>query len=351
VLLLSLLILFGGLYYELVVERNTDLASGRNREPVEQEIQEILFFYAVPSVMVTLLGGWWLMRSSLRPVSNLTSIAERLSAQNLKERVPRSGNGDELDRLTEVFNSVLQRLEASFAREREFTLHASHELKTPLTILRSQTESFLRDPALSKAQQEMLGDHLDEIQRLAAIVDDLSLLAKADAGQLRLTMERINLGTLVSDAIADTALLGESSKIQVSAENDSECWINGDRHRLRQLLLTLSDNALKYCQTGGSIRSHLAQVNGFACLEMVNTGPGIPPSQIERVFDRFFRGDPAHGTYTEGSGLGLAIAKWIVGAHGGTIQIRSVPNQATTIQVLLPLAGTPSSVPITRVSN
>lgn len=339
VLLASLLVLFAGLYYELVLERNNDLAEGRAREPVETEIQEILTYYAIPSVIMTLVGGWWLMKRALQPISHLTIIAEQISAQNLGQRLPRTFNNDELDRLTEVFNKVMDRLEASFAREREFTLHASHELKTPLTILRGQIETSLGNPALAPTQRDQLADHLDEIQRLACIVDELALLANADAGQIQLQMAPVRFNDLVADTTADAQLLGETTKITVSLHDEAPCHILGDRHRLRQLLITLADNALKYCPEHGRIQIRLRPNNGMALLEISNTGPGIPESQLPKVFDRFFRSDPAHGTRIEGSGLGLAIAKWITQAHAGTIEIRSIPHLETTISVQLPLAA------------
>lgn len=339
VLLGSLLVLFAGLYYELVVERNNDLAEGRAREPVEKEIREILAYYAIPSVIMTLVGGWWLMKRALQPISNLTTIAEQISAQNLGQRLPRTFNNDELDRLTEVFNKVMDRLEESFAREREFTLHASHELKTPLTILRGQIETSLGNPTLPATQKDLLADHLDEIQRLACIVDELALLANADAGRIQLRMEPVLFNDLVADTAADAKLLGEAAKIAVDYAPGAPCHVLGDRHRLRQLLITLADNALKYCPEQGRIQFRINPANGMALLEISNTGAGIPESQLPKVFDRFFRCDPAHGTRIEGSGLGLAIAKWITQAHFGSIEIRSIPNQETTVSVHLPLAA------------
>ncbi len=335
-LLASLLVLCGGLYYELIIERNADLAAGRQREPVEHEIDEVLLYYAIPAVLVTLGGGWWLMRKALSPVRRLTAAAEGISARTLGDRLPRTGNGDELDRLTEVFNAMLGRLEASFAREREFTLHASHELKTPLTIMRGQVETALRDGSPTPSQGELLGDHLDEIQRLAAIVDSLSLLAQADAGLVEFRREPVRLDELVHDACADARLLGEAAGLTVVPGEVQTLSVMGDRRRLRQLLLALTDNALKYNHRGGIIRFTLLRSGDRAELSIVNTGPGIPADKLPRVFDRFYRCDPAHGSTVEGSGLGLSIAQWIVTSHGGDIRLASRMGEDTTVTVQLP---------------
>jgi signal transduction histidine kinase len=338
VLLATLGLLGGGLYYELVIERRQARAEGHRQVPVREEINEVLGFYALPALLITVLGGWWLTRKALAPVAALTEAVATTHAQNLRARLPRSGNGDELDRLTEVFNGMLGRLEDSFAREREFTLHASHELKTPLTVMRGQVETALRDEALTPAQRELFTSQLEEIQRLAGIVEGLSFLAKADAGQLKLGQEPVRLDELVEDSFADAQILARPTDLRLTLESCEPATVTGDRHRLRQLLLILTDNAIRYNISGGSFRLGLRRQPRAAELILTNTGYGLSEDQIPRVFDRFFRGDPAHNPNVEGSGLGLSIAQWIVTAHGGTIHFLSNLNQLTTVTVRLPLA-------------
>ena len=212
----------------------------------------------------------------------------------LRDPLPRTGNGDELDRLTEVFNGMLARLDDSFNRTREFTLHASHELKTPLTILCGETETGLRDESLSAAERERAASLLDELRRLARIVDGLTLLAKADAGQVALKLEPVRLDELVRDNFADAQILAEPHGIQVELAACEEITVRGDRHRLRQLLLNLADNAVKYNQPQGRVTMSLRRAGGTAEFTIANTGAGIPPEVLPRVFDRFYRGDPAH---------------------------------------------------------
>ena len=258
--------------------------------------------------------------------------------RNLRDPLPRTLNGDELDQLTKVFNDSLARLDDSFKRIHEFTLHASHELKTPLTVLCGEIETTLRDETLLPAERERLLSQLDEIRRLSKIVDGLTLLAKADAGQVAMQFETVRLDELVRDNFADAQILAEPLGIKVELASCEEIFARGDRHRLRQLLLNLADNAVKYNQSQGRVTMNLQRDGNFAEFAITNTGAGIPAEVLPRVFDRFFRGDPAHSQTVDGCGLGLSIAQWIVSAHNGTIKIESAPSKPTTVAVRLPLA-------------
>jgi signal transduction histidine kinase len=336
VLTVSLLVIGVGTYREL----DEQLRRDHRRGPAEHailETGELLFQVGLPAVLLGLAGGWWLTRRALGPVAALTDAVTKIHERNLREPLPRTGNGDELDRLTEVFNGMLARLDDSFNRTREFTLHASHELKTPLTILCGETETALRDESLSPAERERAASLLDELRRLARIVDGLTLLAKADAGQITLTPEPVRLDELVRDNFADAQILAEPQDIQVELAVCEEVSVRGDRHRLRQLLLNLADNAVKYNQPQGRVTMSLRRAGGTAEFTIANSGPGIPPEILPRVFDRFFRGDPAHSPTVDGCGLGLSIVQWIVSAHNGSVKIESVPSKITTVTVRLPL--------------
>jgi signal transduction histidine kinase len=233
---------------------------------------------------------------------------------------------------------MLARLDDSFNRTHEFTLHASHELKTPLTVLCGETETALRDESLSVAERERAASQLDELRRLARIVYGLTLLAKADAGQVALKLEPVRFDELVRDNFADAQILAEPQGIRVELKGCEEITVSGDRHRLRQLLLNLADNAVKYNQPQGQVTMSLRRADGAAEFTIANTGAGIPPEVLPRVFDRFYRGDPSHSPTVDGCGLGLSIAKWIVSAHNGTIKIESMPDKITTVTIRLPLA-------------
>jgi signal transduction histidine kinase len=332
-LLLSILVIFVLALDELREQKRGE------KQPNEGlgELVGIVVWVGIPAVLLSIGGGWWLMHKALAPVATLTEAARRVTERNLNQELPRTRNGDELDQLTEVLNAMTARLNQSFTRIREFTLHASHELKTPLTILCCETESEMHNESLNSAQCERSANRLDELRRLARIVDGLTLLAKADSGLIPLSHAPVRLDELVRDSFADTQVLAQASGVTVEMTSCEETIVLGDAHRLRQLLLNLVDNAVKYNQPGGSIAMALRRKNGSAELVIGNSGPGIPPETLPHVFGRFYRGDPAHSHEVEGCGLGLSIAQWIVTAHSGTIQIESVPLGLTTVTVRLPL--------------
>jgi signal transduction histidine kinase len=338
VLTASLVLISGGAFNE-IYEQLRHSHHPRSERHALDETEELFFAVGLPAVLLGLAGGWWLTRRALAPLSGLIQAAERTDERNLNQALPRTGNGDELDRLAVVLNDMNARLNDSFARIREFTLHASHELKTPLTVMHSELETALRDETLTRPQRELFLSQLDEVQRLSKIVDGLTLLTKADAGQVRLSREPLQLDELVRDAHADAVILAEPQGLQVELAACDPLRVNGDRHRLRQMLLNLADNAVKYNQPGGSVRMALRQKSGSAQFVIENTGPGIPPNGVNRVFERFYRGDAAHGNIVEGCGLGLSIVHWIVGAHGGSIQVHSEPPARTAVTVMLPIQG------------
>jgi signal transduction histidine kinase len=344
ILLVGLSLIAGWTYYEMVVEHPSmaGVLATEGYTPMD-EFWEVMLYGGLPAVAVALVGGWFLMGRVLKPLATLTSAMERVQLNTLGQPLPRKGNQDELDRLTDVFNRMMTRLNDSLSRIREFTLHASHELKTPLTIMHGEIEIMMSDPSVTPAQREVLASQLDEIQRLSKIVEGLTLLAKADAGQIALAREDVQLDEIVQDSFTDAVILAQPQKINVTLNSCEKLALRGDRHRLRQLLLNLTDNAIKYNQPEGRVEIGLVRKSQNAELTIANTGKGIPAPALGRVFNRFFRGDESHNSETEGCGLGLSIAEWIVKAHGGSIQIASEPEQTTTVTVRLPLADVPAA--------
>jgi signal transduction histidine kinase len=346
ILLTAFLLIGGWAYYEIAVEHPVVAkALAAEGHSALEELGEILLFGGLPALIIALVGGWFLMRRALAPVASLTSTVEHIHSDTLSQQLPRSGNGDELDRLAEVFNSMMKRLDDAITHIREFTLNASHELKTPLTIMRGEIETRLRDAVTTPADLEFLAGQLDEIARLTKIVDGLILLAKADAGHVTLAREPVRLDELVRDNFADAQLLAQPGSVQVRLDSCVETLVNGDRHRLKQLLLNLTDNAIKYNQPGGFVTISLTKSNTSARLVIANSGPGIPPEKLPRVCDRFFRGDLSHSARVEGCGLGLSIVQWIVKAHAGSIQVSSELGKITTVTVNLPLDTTAETRP------
>jgi signal transduction histidine kinase len=212
-------------------------------------------------------------------------------------------------------------------------------LKTPLTVMRGEMETALREGGMAAEHQEMLATQLEEIQRLAKIVDGLALLAKADAGQMPLQRSPVRLKELVEDSFADAQILAQPRHVTVELKTCENVTVLGDRNRLRQLLLNLTENAIKYNERDGKVNIALTRNNGTVELTISNTGPGIPPDKLPRVFERFFKVDDSHKAGMESCGLGLSIAQWIVKAHRGSISIASEPGQWTTLSVMLPASA------------
>ncbi|HUR47629.1 MAG TPA: histidine kinase dimerization/phospho-acceptor domain-containing protein, partial [Candidatus Saccharimonadales bacterium] len=218
-LVLSLVAMMVVLHYEWKEQLDTIRKEHREPDPVWEEAGEVALYYGLPTTLLLLAGGWYVMRKALAPIGTLTGAIERIHLQNLKERLPRNHQGDELDRLTEVFNAMMDRLEKSVENIREFTLHASHELKTPLTIMRAEMELALRQGSAPAEHRDLLANQLEEIQRLAKIVDGLALLAKADAGQMPLQQDPVRLKELVEDSFADAQILAEPRQVKVKLES------------------------------------------------------------------------------------------------------------------------------------
>jgi len=302
--------------------------------PLEEAL-EIVLYAGVPAVLIGLFGGLTLVRRALRPIQELTEALEKTDVSNLSNPVPRSGNGDELDRMTAVFNRMKERLGLSFTQAREFTLNASHELKTPLTVIHGTLEQMATNEQAAEVDRERAASLLEEVQRLSSIVGQLSFLARADAGLLPSAREPVALDDLVRDLAEETMILASGSEISVTLGECQPVSVSGDKMRLRQLLLNLADNAVKYNERGGCIEMSLVRQNDAAVFTITNTGPALPAELRARVFERFFRGDLAHNSAIEGSGLGLSIAKSIVEAHLGVISYDVLPDGRTRVVVTI----------------
>lgn len=332
VMFISAILTGGGMYYELVYERNATRAQQKPEEPMEEELGEIFLYFFLPAMVATVLGGWWLLRRSLKPLDQLTTAAERINAENLREPLPRTGNGDEVDRLSEVLNAMNQRISGTLHEIHDFMLHASHELKTPLTILHSEIETALTNA--SEEQRETFVSQLDEILRLTRIVEGLNLVARTNSGQTQLAQDSIAFHEIVRDMAEDASALARPGQISVRTEEINPGWIIGDRHRLRQMLLNLVDNAAKYNEVGGSIRISSRSIDGKVVFEIANTGNGISSGDLQNVFKKFYRGP--RSSDRAGLGLGLTIAQAIVKAHRGEIAVDNSKSGWTIVRVTLP---------------
>lgn len=302
------------------------------------EAREVVLYAGIPSLLIGIVIGVVALRPALRPIRELTAALEKTDVSNLSELVPGSGNGDELDRMTSVFNLMKQRLGSAFTQMSEFTLHASHELKTPLTVMHGTLEQMLSATSPATPDADRIASLLEEVQRLSGIVGQLSFLARADANMIEMPGDPVALHEIVKDLAEEAAILASGHDIDVRLLKCEAVTINGDRMKLRQLFLNLVDNAVKYNQPGGFVELSLAVHEGHVDTVITNQGNALPPDEVARVFDRFYRGDPSHNRSIEGSGLGLSIARSIARVHHGEIFYEVMPDSRTQVRVRLPLA-------------
>jgi len=292
---------------------------------------------------VALGGGSLLVRQSLSPVDRIAVTAERISSQNLGERLPVPKTGDELERLSLSLNRMIQRLEAAFQYSRRFVADASHELRTPLTVLRGELESLAQEPQLTQPWRDRLGSTLEEVERLTNIVEGLFAISRLDAGEAAAEWVKFDLGQLVVGTADQMALLAEDKQIRVTCRVTDPVWVEGDRARMKQVMVNLLDNAIKYTPPGGAITLTVCAQGAHALLEVADNGVGIPAEALPRVFERFFRVDPTRSREHGGAGLGLSIVKSICTAHQGQVTVESAPGRGSLFRVELPLAVAPAA--------
>jgi two-component system, OmpR family, sensor kinase len=310
----------------------------RDIQPVEKQLVLLLAIANPVALLLASLGGLWLANKALSPVDRLTRAAERIGRGNLSERVEEHRSQDEIGRLAATFNQMISRLEQAFERERRFTADASHELKTPLAILRGDIEVALRRERTPEEYQRVLQSSLEEISRLTKLTEDLLTLARSDADESVLELEQVQLDQLASEARAYIAPLADSAGVALTYDAPaSPVAVRGDQKRLKQLLVNLLDNAIKYTPTGGSARLSLSVEDSCAVIEVSDTGRGIPAAALPHIFERFYRQTDPRDSRVTGFGLGLAISKWIVDAHGGSIEVDSREGQGSRFTVRLPL--------------
>ena len=281
-------------------------------------------------------GGYWLSGHALKPVHNLVLSTREITERNLSKRIPVPAARDELRELSETINAMLARLEAAFTRITRFTSDASHELRTPIAVIRTTSEVILERDRSVQEYREMVGQILQESEFTSTLIEQLLTLARADADTELLLLESMDLRALVEELDPASKALADRRSIHWSAEIPNEpVVILGDRPHLRRLLLILVDNACRYTDKDGSVRLKLTAHAGEAILEVTDSGIGIPPEDLLQIFDRFYRASNARFFDQDGSGLGLSIANWIVTTHGGTLTAHSTVGSGTTMSIYL----------------
>ena len=286
---------------------------------------------------LAILGGYFLLGRALRPVDEIVGAAERITFKNLNQRLPVPATGDEFERISQALNRMIQRLHEAFQIANRFSADASHELRTPLTIIRGELEILLKGASLPPESKDRVADILEEVERLARIVEGLLLVSRLEAGEAQMKREAIDLGELVGSTADQMELLSQDKLLVVKREIEPSVLVEGDKVRLKQVVVNLLDNAIKYTPEGGSIVLKIRRADRRAILEVIDTGIGIRREALPHIFGRFFRSNEAKASRLDGAGLGLSIVASITEAHGGAVTAESSENQETTIRVELPL--------------
>lgn len=330
------------LYYQMVRFRDVPLfviQCGVSIQEVRDTLHRLLLIISISIPMalaLAFMAGWFMAKNSFRPLDLMIREARQITGPDIRGRLPRTQSGDELDRLAETLNEMMDRIEASQKMIREFSSDISHELRTPLAIIRGEVDLALRRVRSAEDLNKTLKVIEGEVNELIRLVDDLIFLVRTDAKQLHFQMLDVSLSSIVSLVVERFQEHAAQKEIKIEAKVMPDIVIRGDAVYLKRIFNNLMDNALKFTPERGSVFVSLSRSNQAALFEIKDTGMGIEPEKIEKLFSRFYRTDAAR--QFEGSGLGLNIAKAICDAHHGTISIQSQLHQGTTVKVSLPLS-------------
>jgi heavy metal sensor kinase len=313
-----------------------------NTEPFDQALdgfQHILEGTLPALVILASLTGYWLSGRALSPVKEIIRTARGIGVQDLAGRVIVPQPQDELRSLSETLNDMLARIESSVKRITQFTADASHDLRTPLALIRSNAELALRRSRTAEEYRETLSRILAASEETTHLIENLLTLARADAGAEGLLFGRTDLLAQVQKAAEEARILASTKGIQISEESSpGPVWVSADERALQRLLLIVLENAVKYTPEGGHIGIHLAGEQGSAIAEIRDSGIGISEKDLPHIFERFYRADQARSREPGGSGLGLAIARWIVEKHGGRIEAQSTLGSGSVFRLHFPRA-------------
>jgi heavy metal sensor kinase len=300
---------------------------------------ELLLYLAIPSLLIcAALGGYWISTRALAPVDQITKTARTIGAQNLSSRLVVPATGDELQRLSETLNGMLDRLELSFKKITQFTADASHELRTPVAVMRTRAELSLRKARSPEEYRDVISEVLTELEKTSGLIEQLMFLARADSGAETLHFSPTNVTEVLREACHQGSALAEAKQIVFQEQISSDSmWIRGDASSLRRLFLILIDNAVKYTSANGQVEVSLHRNDGYAIAQVRDTGIGIAETDLPNVFERFYRADKARTRELGGVGLGLSIGRWIAEVHSGSIEVQSAPGRGSVFQIRLPI--------------
>ena len=282
------------------------------------------------------VGGYVMASRLLKPVAAMAQKADKISAENLSERLPVENPQDEFGKLAEVFNRTLGRLQDAFERLQKFTADASHELRTPLTALQSVGEVALQENLDAEAYRDRIGSMLEETAHLTSLVESLLLLTRADSGRLLLNRKEQNITAIVERAVDDMRVMAEEKGQSLTTDLAGDIRISVDEDTFRRALVNILDNAIKFTPHGGAVTVRLKENACEIVIEVSDSGPGIAAEHEAKIFDRFYRVDKDRSRDAGGTGLGLAIAKWAVEANGGRLELENRAPHGSTFRIVLP---------------
>ena len=327
----SLLSPGGGRTYLLQVGVSLDTI-----DSARQRFVRLLLWSLPTGAFLALILGRWMAARALAPLARMAEATRGIDVAGLERRIPVRGARDELDEVAHAFNETLARLEQAVAEMRQFSAAIAHELRTPLAVLRGQTELALMQARSAEDYQRALRDQLEELDTLSRLVSQLLTLARAEAGEIPLAREPVDLSALTVSIVEQLDPVAQAKGVGLSADAVGHVSVLGDVEWLERLLLNLLDNAIKFTPEGGHISVRVTTEGSDAVLEVRDTGVGIAPDALPHVFERFFRGDPARSAAAEGAGLGLSLVKWIADRHGARLSVDSRPNEGSTFVVRIP---------------
>ena len=305
-------------------------------EDVRRVLATILIAGGAIAVLVVFAVGFWLARSALRPIERVTRVAAEIGASDLTRRLGARGEPREVQRLAETFDAMLARIESAFSQQRNFVMDVSHELRSPLTGLRGNLDVMLMDPDLDADTRAQLEKMSAEVGRLIRLTSNLLYLAHAEAGR-EIARQPVELDVLCLEVCHQSRNVREDVRLRLGHEEQVN--VSGDRDLLKQLLLNLVDNAINYSPAGGEVVISVEPSSSAVEVIVADEGPGIPPEQLELIFERFYRGTNSPDRKVGGAGIGLAISRWIARAHGGDVRAESEPGKGARFIVTLPLAS------------
>jgi heavy metal sensor kinase len=314
---------------------------GELLDPLETMLNHLFLQLALGlplAVVIITVGGYVLVWRALTPVEQIARAAERITQHNLSDRLPVANTGDELERLSVSLNRMIARLDDAFQNSKRFVADASHELRTPLTILRGELENLADELRLDPETRERAASLLEEAMHLSRIVEQLFTLSRLDAGEAQTEWTRFDLSELARTTAEQMNLMAEDKNISIACDANQPILVEGDRVRLKQIIVNLLDNAIKYTPEKGAIQLRVHGVNGHAILEVTDNGIGIPPDALPHVFERFYRVNQTRASGSESAGLGLSIVKAICTAHGAEVEVVSAPASGSCFRVKLPLS-------------